>query len=361
MEKDIKDELIELSITSLMNCLQESNVKEKFVSETPPSSYEKIVKFMRDESSVIQMRDFHNWVKLVLISNITNFYWKTTKKDIVSLLDISTGRGGDLSKWKKAQISNVFAFDISEQSILSTDPENQGARERLKGLQKKGYSLNVEFEVGDASDPSPELQGKMTNFLKVNKISLFDLVSCQFALHYYFSSERSLRNVLSLVSNSLKKGGYFFGTTIDGSKIKQYFEFLPEGSTIFKRKLYQIERLFPKTVRSPFGNKYNFTIYDTFDKTNYFNTMGVSTEYLVNFDVLNKIAKEYSLVPVDINFFETTGPKGKQTHTASLTNHIGFQEIFQTNKWEPYTKGVSITPEELELSFLNSTFCFQKM
>ena len=136
MAKDIKDDLIDLSITSLINCLEDLNMKEQFVKETPKSKYQEIIKFMREESTVIQMRDFHNWIKLVLISNVTEFY----KHGKISLLDISTGRGGDLSKWKKAHINHVFAFDISEQSINSTDPENQGAKERLKGLKKKGIN-----------------------------------------------------------------------------------------------------------------------------------------------------------------------------------------------------------------------------
>jgi mRNA (guanine-N7-)-methyltransferase len=362
MAKDLKDDLIDLSITSLINCLEDLNVKDQFVKETPKSKYEQIIKFMREESTVIQMRDFHNWVKLVLISNITDFYYRTAHKEKVSLLDISTGRGGDLSKWKKAYISHVFAFDISEQSINSTDPENQGAKERLKGLKKKGYSVNVDFEVGDASNPSTSLITGINTFLKSNKLGKFDLVSCQFALHYYFSSENALRNVLSLVSNYLVRGGYFFGTTIDGEKIKSYFDYLPEGTKVFKRKLYRIDRYFPKKLKSPFGNRYDFTIYDTFDKTNYFNVTGTSTEYLVNFDVLTKLAKEYSLIPVITNFFEKWSPTGKKNeYTSRSDNHIPFQEIFETGKWEPYTKGATITPDELELSFLNSTFCFQKI
>ena len=168
MEKDLKGDLIELSITSLLNCLEDSNIKDRFVKEIPVTKYQKIIKFMREESTVIQMRDFHNWVKLVLITNITDLYWKTTGKNIISLLDISTGRGGDLSKWKKAQISNVFAFDISEKSIEQNDPENQGAKARLKSQQEKGYRVNVEFEVGDASNPSPELNQSITKFLTKN-------------------------------------------------------------------------------------------------------------------------------------------------------------------------------------------------
>ena len=89
----------------------------------------------------------------------------------------------------------------------------------------------------------------------------------------------------------------------------------------------------------------------------------MSTEYLVNFDTLNKIAAEYSLVPVKTNFFEKWSPTGKKndnTYTTRTDNHIPFEDIFEMNKWKPYTQGDAITQDELELSFLNSTFCFQK-
>ncbi len=40
----------------------------------------------------------------------------------------------------------------------------------------------------------------------------FDLVSCQFALHYSFSSETKVRGMLANVSGRLKPGGVFLGT-----------------------------------------------------------------------------------------------------------------------------------------------------
>uniref|UniRef100_A0A6C0I9Z7 mRNA (guanine-N(7))-methyltransferase n=1 Tax=viral metagenome TaxID=1070528 RepID=A0A6C0I9Z7_9ZZZZ len=332
---DLKDRLIELNISNLISCLEESNVKDRFIKENP--GYQKIVKLRRNESTVIQMRDFHNWIKLMLINiNLNN--------GNKSLLDISTGRGGDLMKWKKAGLTDVFAFDISYESINSTDPENPGAKERLKNL--KGYNVNVQFEVGDAAQPSNELFSKIKSFKKE-----YSLVSCQFALHYYFSTETALRNVLILVSNSLKKGGYFFGTTMDSVKVKEYLG----TSKSIDRKLYSITREYPLKLKSPFGNKYTFTINDTYDKTNYFNTMGVSTEYLVDFNVLNKIAAEYNLFPVNLNIFE----KYKKSFVPIESNIIPFESIFQIYRYtENYKK--EITLDQLEISFLNSTFCFQK-
>jgi len=362
--ESIKTDLIELSITGLMSCLEESSIKEQFIKDLDKTNYEKIIRHMREESTVIQMRDFHNWIKLVLITNIADYIYTQTGSR-VSLLDISVGRGGDLSKWKKAQISNVFGFDPSEKSINSESVENPGAKERLKQLKKKGYSVDVQFEVGDATKPL-EVKQSIDSYISRKKLGLrvgrsfvpgFDMVSCQFALHYFFSSENALRNVLSLVSYYLLPGGFFFGTTVDGSKIREYLS----DSKTFDRKLYQIEKFFGKNIKTPFGNAYNFKIYDTFDQTNYFNTMGTSTEYLVDFNVLNKLAAEFGLEPVKINFFEKytpTGLKKDTTYTSRIDNIIPFEEIYLLNKWAP--RSGNITAEELELSFLNSVFCFRK-
>ena len=357
MENDIiKTDLIELSITSLMSCLEESNMKDQFMKDLDKTKYEKIVRYMRDESTVIQMRDFHNWIKLVLITNIADYIYKETNSR-VSLLDIAVGRGGDLSKWKKAQISNVFGFDPSDKSINSVDVEDPGAKERLKGLKKKGYPVDVEFEVGDATNPL-EIKESIDKYISKRKLNRgFDMVSCQFALHYFFRSENALRNVLSLVSHYLAPGGFFFGTTVNGAKIKEY---LSDAKT-FDRKLYQVERFFNKNTKSPFGNAYTFKIYDTFDQTNYFNTMGTSTEYLVDFNVLNRLAAEVGLEPVKINFFEKytpTGLKKDTTYTPRVDNIIPFEEIYRLKKWVP--REANITPQELELSFLNSVFLFRK-
>jgi mRNA (guanine-N7-)-methyltransferase len=354
MEKSIHDDLIELNISDLLSCLEVNQVKEQFIHENG-KVYNSILKLL---STVKNMRDFHNWIKLVLITNITDYYYQSVHSEIVSLLDISTGRGGDIMKWNRAYITHVFGFDVSDKSINSVDAEDPGAKERLKNL--KNIKTKIEFEIGDATRPegdtrtdTPEVKSKITKFLNVNKLGKqFDLVSCQFALHYYFSSEIALRNVLNLVSTFLKPGGYFFGTTVDGAKIKSYFDYIDHN--VFQRSLYKIEKFFPNKIVSPFGNKYTFTIYDSFDKTNYFNTMGVSTEYLVDFNVLNRIAKEYSLEPVNINFFE----KHQNKYTSS-SNVIPFEEIYTMGKWK--SKLGQITPEELELSFLNSVFMFKKV
>ena len=383
MEKNIREDRSELSITNLIQCLEENNKKEVFVKDLNKGEYPKIVSLMRQESTIIQMRQFHNWIKSTLITNITEYYYSIKKNNRVALLDIAVGRGGDLMKWSNAYITDVFGFDISPEAIYSKNPDNPGAVERLKNL--KNYKTKVEFAIGDATRPLenldsnptgsqiPGIDSLITKYLINNRLKQFDLVSCQFSLHYYFSSESALRNMLALVSKFLKPGGYFFGTTVDGDSIKKYF-----GSTntkTIKRSIYKIERMFNNKLKSPFGNKYTFTIFDNKDKTNYFNTIPISEEYLTDFKILNLIAKQYSLEPVDLNFFEPYYVNGKKTYTKNDTNIMSFEDIYRLMRWNPGVPGVpggsqnpqnpegsqNITPEQLELSFLNSAFVFRKI
>jgi hypothetical protein len=69
-----------------------------------------------------------------------------------------------------------------------------------------------------------------------------------------------------------------------------------------------------------------------------------------------RIAKEYSLEPVNINFFEKS--VSNYNYTNFNGNIINFKEIYNMGKWTP--KSQPITNDELQISFLNSTFVFQK-
>jgi hypothetical protein len=119
--------------------------------------------------------------------------------------------------------------------------------------------------------------------------------------------------------------------------------------------------MFPNKLKSPFGNKYTFTIFDNKDKTNYFNTIPVSEEYLTDFKILNLIAREYSLEPVNLNFFEPYFVNDKKIYTNIPSNIMTFEDIYRLMRWNPQNSENNITPEQLELSFLNSAFVFRKI
>ena len=347
---DIYVKLQLADLNQLIGCINEGGFK---VNKPPHRSvkeeFEKFVRTesntRRDRSSIKNLRNLHNEIKRTLIEKVAGIVRSETKTD-VNLLDIAVGRGGDISKWKSAYIKNVFAFDKSRDSIESINPFNQGARERLRNY--KGLKTNVEFEVGDATNPTPELISQVSQFVEKN--GPFTIMSCQFALHYFFESEQRLRNVFEHFAGFIKPGGYFIGTTVDGLKIVDLLKSQPE----IHEPLLSIKKIYPAAApRKPYGNKYIFKINDSQDQTGYFNTMGESTEYLVNFVELARIAKEYLFEPYLYNMFL---PTTKANEYASCRNFVSFEEINRRN----YLGTSALKPEEVFINNLYTTFIFKK-
>jgi mRNA (guanine-N7-)-methyltransferase len=357
MENNLSDEFVQLSnlsITNLLQCIKESGVKEQFISDIGNEKYNTIIKDMRNESTIIGIRDFHNWIKLVLISNIS----KIISSNDTSILDIAVGRGGDIAKWNKSNIKYVFGFDKSEKSITNQDPEDQGAIERLANFKGSKFK-DIQFLVANALKPSKKLLTTIDSFLKKNSIHGFDIVSCQFALHYFFKSETDIKIVLTLVSHYLKNGGYFIGTTTNGDYIKNIFKDIKEK--VYSTNLFRIQRNFNKILKSPYGNEYTFTIFDTKDRANYFNTIGLSTEYIVNFKTLEEVAATVGLVPVKLNIFEDYKIGKQKGYTEIKNNTIHFDDILKLGKWKPKPDSRNLTDEEKELNKLYTTFIFMKV
>ena len=339
-------DLVKLNIEDLLGCINGKDDKgENFKVNYPPHNNVKdeFKKFVNKEiserrknSTIGSMRNFHNFIKKTMLINLT----KMLKFKNVNLLDIAVGRGGDMFKWNEAGIENVFGFDKSNESINSINPFDQGAKERYRNNK---INVNIEYHVGDAMNPTPELIQNLINFRNKNPISL---LSCQFAIHYFFKSDTYLENVLKTFTPFLEKGGYFFGTTTDGSKIKEI--------TKQKFTLFEISKV--KT------NEYHFKINDTFDKGNYFNSVGESTEYFVDFDKLIKIAAKYNLKPLFINLFEQIPGTNKYTtnvDTSYKPHFVTFDEIYNINNHGGW-KG-NLSPDELVLNNLYSTFLFVKV
>ena len=101
--------------------------------------------------------------------------------------------------------------------------------------------------------------------------------SCQFALHYSFSSEQRARRALRNISQLLRPGGTFFGTTADANVLCRRLR-EADGLT-FGNEVYTVTfdsrhatKLFP--ADQPFGLEYRFTLEDAVEDC---------AEYLVPF------------------------------------------------------------------------------
>lgn len=62
----------------------------------------------RTRSAIIHLREFHNWVKSVLIREFVS-------QRNLKVLDVACGKGGDLMKWDKADVSVLTGVGKSQE------------------------------------------------------------------------------------------------------------------------------------------------------------------------------------------------------------------------------------------------------
>jgi mRNA (guanine-N7-)-methyltransferase len=340
-------------LDTLVNCMNAGVLTTKTEPPVPAREafhafVEKELSNRRHKSSISRLRKFHNFIKQTLITNISRYH-----RGPINCLDIAVGRGGDMWKWDSAGIKKVFGFDKSKESITSINPLNQGAQERYRANVEK-LSVEIEYTVADAVDPESDIADRIYVFMRKNKIDGFELMSCQFAMHYFFESREKLDLLFKRFSLFIKKGGYFIGTCADGSRIKKL---TPNNNLDYKSEILEIHR--KKASRSVYGNRYTFKINDINDNGNYFNTMGISTEYLVDTSELIKVAGANGFKPVFLNFFERIPNRNEYSRLDMVPNRppgfMNFEEIYS------FYPNQDLTPQELEVNGLYTTFIFVKV
>lgn len=89
------------------------NFSKEQVDVTDFYDRQKVLSFSeRQQSRMVHGRNFHNWIKSVLIDKVI-----TKISGPASVLDFCGGKGGDLLKWKSAGISQLVLVDISLNSV----------------------------------------------------------------------------------------------------------------------------------------------------------------------------------------------------------------------------------------------------
>ncbi|KAK9822447.1 hypothetical protein WJX81_000844 [Elliptochloris bilobata] len=227
----------------------------------------------RRDGEAAPLKQFHNKIKREMIYR---FAWQAD-----SLLDFACGRGGDLQKWFDAGVKYVKGIDLSPREV--EEAQRRYASEKALP-RRQGAALQAEFMA------SPELG--LSAWLEPRE---FDAVTCMFALHYFFASERTLRTFLGNVARNLKPGGYFFGTVASGRRVQETIKRSGRWPSL-RLKMLALDARW-RGEAAPFGCAYNCAIGDTV-------TQGVqdanegSLEYLVYASPLAAVAAQHGLTPL---------------------------------------------------------------
>jgi SAM-dependent methyltransferase len=348
-------------VTEAMVCGSEAVIE--ITTDSDDSRYSKR-SLSRSQLGTSHMNHYHNWIKDRLIGAAA----AASKKEGggVKLLDLACGKGGDISKWDANKIDVVVGIDGSHDSIVN-GTDGVYARMYKYGFQGRPYVFAAydlsrpltlekfrEYAQEDAEmasvlealwTPSRSVDiGKGRNGLAHDG---FDVVSCMFALHYFFKEPRMLQTFLDNVSDNLRPGGIFVGCCFDGPTVRGALKAAKEhrlvGQTDGGRVAWVIDST--PTTFEPTGlrtkkareeAKYGREIRVYIDAINH-----KIAEYLVDFDFLQDQLKKRGLVLVAEPVLGVAG--------TGL-----FSEML--NKY----KGAAMTEAEATYSSFNRWFMFVK-
>ncbi len=165
------------------------------------------------------MRALHNWIKDDLIRQFSS-------GSVV--LDYACGRGGDIQKYYHSGAKRYVGVDIDYNGIFSP---GDGAIARYNNLKRKFKGFpEMTFIQADGGalfnyEQQKNIIAKMSNsnrrMLEENLSgkTKYDLISCQFALHYFLENSMRWNNFCENINTNLKSKGYFIATVFDADEV----------------------------------------------------------------------------------------------------------------------------------------------
>lgn len=259
-------------------------------------------------------RDFHNWIKSIIIYSYCsqgkdNRDGKERKKTVY---DMGCGRGGDIMKMYHSRVGEY----------IGTDPDYEGLFGAIDSATVR-YQANVNkfpdftksiFIQADSSVPLvPDLQEKkLPNMTPDNKKMIekifnknrkFDIINCQFAIHYLFDTQESVNNLSNTIKTYLREDGYFICTVFDP---KQVMNLLGSKDTFTswytddegqRKKFFEIVKKFEGNLRDEAGLAIDVHMAWVSEEGKYL------TEYFVTPKHLIKTMEKAGCVLVDTDLF----------------------------------------------------------
>ena len=328
----------------------------------------------RNNSMTRNMLDFHNkFVKKPLLQNVA----RKTKGG--KLLDLCCGRGGDIYKWLDLNLTFVLGVDNVKNNI---EDDNGSCNRYMDIKQDPRYNGRIPeaiFIWGDASKPYMtanndnwglnEFNKKMMNVLwgNTNKEQLkeqqtslwgicrhkFDIISCQFAIHYFFKQLSVLETFIENISSNVNDNGYFIGTCFDGETIYNELRQLNKGQYLIGEEnhntLWRIQKEYDNIGDTmPLDESCLSLEIKVFVET----INQTLSEYLVNFSYFEKLMNQHNLYLISTS----------EANEIGFPNSTGlFSELFDNLSSSKYTQNaLNMTSTEKQFSFYNRYFIFQK-
>ena len=155
-----------------------------------------ITKELMEGSSFELVYRYHNKIKRELFNQAKNGS---------VLLDVGSGRGGDVSKWEK--FTKIFAIEPNEEHVT----------ELMRRIQVEDKEVTI-------------IQSKAEEALQFIKEKV-DVISLMLSMTFFWESSDTLDILIKLITETLKPGGMVFFIAMDGDVVEQLFSPVMGGAT----------------------------------------------------------------------------------------------------------------------------------
>ena len=319
----------------------------------------------RNKSDILNLRNYHNKIKETQLKKIVSQLRSDNNTDI-KLLELACGKGQDIHKWKQNKIEHIVGIDKMRDNI--ENPYN-GAQTRYLNMNTK-WTNDVTFLVGDCSKNIKNLDAFSNEHYKTmaskKLIGTFNLLSIQFAIHYFFENGEKIKMIIENIDEYLETNGYLIGCCFDGERIKQLLESIPINGNI-KTKIWEIQKLFSVETNDEEYSPKKINVYiDSIGQNN--------MEYLVMFADLIELLKEKGIILQSLKTFEELGNEpqlksyyNKMSHDektySNLNNYFVFQKqtIQYSSDSEEESINETVSNESIETVQSSTSSTYEKL
>ena len=270
------------------------------------------------------MRKYHNTIKDSLFRQADGEY----------LLDLGSGRGGDVSKWMSKGYKKIVAIEPNLSHIKELS-------KRIMGI----YGLNKVPVVKDSSDLillSNESIVIVNTVAQDHKLisevtrKLFDgqadVISMMLSLSFFETGSTDYDNLMVTVGRNLKIGGSFIYLTVDGEKVNNIFDPIVKGPIIKELDLLNGDVSFKL-------NKEQQKLSVYFRNTIVGSELDIQEEYLV---LLNKIKESFlSMGITEVDYEDASKETFLNESETIITKMYTFGKFTRKQKDTLTTKTVS--------------------
>jgi ubiquinone/menaquinone biosynthesis C-methylase UbiE len=230
-----------------------------------------------------QSRAFNSFVKSQIFEQ---------HKNTQHVMDIASGKGQDLFRYASNCMSEVMFVEIDKTAIM----ELISRKHDYSKDDKKRGSMHIMTQQLNLNQPFNDNIAKLSNSSLPIPPSGFDLIVCNFALHYLIGTKNAIVNIGKFINTYLKPGGRFIFTAFDGQDIVDLLEESGDWKSYTPGK-FHIKRSYTGNTLQLAGQKIEVLL--PFSKNTYY------TEYLVNIEYIETLFAKFNLtLETDQSFSE---------------------------------------------------------